>query len=74
MPLSHHVTISYLLVRSKAGWLAGFMGFLCIVCTILFNVYFGKFGMTFIDIGEIGYMSIPKCYWMVIMVNLVKQT
>ena len=37
-------------------------------------VYFGKFVMTFIDIGEIGCMSIPKCRWMVIMVNLFKQT
>ena len=32
-------------------WLLGFMDFLCIACTILFNVYFGKFVMTFIDIG-----------------------
>ena len=38
------------------------------------NVYFGKFVMKFIDIGEIGCMSIPKCHWMVIMVNLFKQT
>ena len=39
----------------------------------MFNVYFGKFWMTFIDIGEkIGCMSIPKCHWMVIVVNLVK--
>ena len=58
----------------KAGWLVGFMVFLCIVCTILFNVYFGKFVMTFIDIGNIGCMSISKCHWMVIVVNLVKQT
>ena len=43
----------------KAGWLAGFMVFLCIVCTILFNLYFGKYAVTFIDIGEIGCMSIP---------------
>ena len=38
----------------KAGWLAGFMSFLCIVCTVLFNVYFGKHADTFIDTGEIG--------------------
>ena len=30
--------------------------------------------MAFIDIGEIGCLSIPKCHWMVIVVNLVKQT
>ena len=47
--------------------------FLCIVCTILFYVYFDKFVMTFIDIWEISRMSIPKFYWMVIVVNLVKQ-
>ena len=32
------------------------------------------FFITFIDIGEIGCLSIPKCHWMVIVVNLVKQT
>ena len=48
------------------------MVFPCIVCTILFNVYFGKFVMTFIDIGEMGCMSIPKCHWMVIVVNFVQ--
>ena len=48
------------------------MVILCSVCTILFNVYFGKFVMTFIDIGEIGCISIAKCHWMVIVVNLVK--
>ena len=57
----------------KAGWLRGFGFFQCIVCTI-FNVYFGKFVMTCIDIGEIGCMSIPQCLWIVIVVNLVKQT
>ena len=50
------------------------MVLLCIVCTILFNVSFGKFVMTFIHIAEIGCMIIPKCQWMVIVVNLVKQT
>ena len=44
------------------------------VYTTLFNVYLGKFVMTFIDIGEIGCMSILKCHWKVIVVNLVKQT
>ena len=34
----------------------------------LFNVYFGKFVMTFIDIGEIGCMSILKFHCMVIVV------
>ena len=58
----------------KAGWLAGFIIFLCIVCTFLLNVYFGKFVITFIDIGEIVCMSKPKYHWMVIVVNLVKQT
>ena len=58
----------------KAGWLAGFVIFLCIVCTFLLNVYFGKFVITFIDIGEIVCMSKPKYHWMVIVVNLVKQT
>ena len=57
----------------KAGWLTGFIVILCSVWTILFNVYFGKFVMTFIDIGEIGCTGIPKCHWMVIVVNLVKQ-
>ena len=50
------------------------MGFLCIICTILFNVYFVKFVMQFIDIGATGLISIPKYYLVVIMVNLVKQT
>ena len=50
------------------------MVFLCIVCTILLNVYFGKIVMSFIDIGENDCMSVPKCHWMVIVVNLVKQT
>ena len=36
------------------------MVFRCIVCAILFNGYFGQFVMTFVDIGEIGSMSIPK--------------
>ena len=58
----------------KIRMVGGFMFFLCIVCTILFNVHFGKFVMTFIDIGEIGCMIIPKCHWMVIMVNVVKRT
>ena len=40
--------------------------------TILFNVYYGKFVMTFIHIGENDCMSMPKCHWMVIVVNLVK--
>ena len=35
-----------------------------------FNVNYGKFVMTFIDIG---FMGIPKCHWMFIVVNLVKQ-
>ena len=56
----------------KAGCLAGIM-FLYIACAIFFNVYFVKFVMTFIDIGEIGCINIPKCHWMVIVVNLVKQ-
>ena len=50
------------------------MVILCIICTILFNVYFGKFVVTFIYIGEIGCISKPKCHWLVIVVNLVKQT
>ena len=43
----------------KAVWLAEFMLCLCLVSTIL-NVYFGKFLMISIDIGEIG--CIPKGY------------
>ena len=35
-------------------------------------MYFGKFVMTFINTGEIGGMSIHKCHWVVIVVNLVK--
>ena len=50
------------------------MVILCIISTILFNVYFGKFVMIFIDIGEIGCTNILKCHWLVIVVNLVKQT
>ena len=42
------------------------------MCTILFNVYFDKFVISFIDIGEIGCVSMPKCHWMVIVVNLLK--
>ena len=64
--------IFYLLVRSKGR--LGVMAFLCIICLILFNVYFGEFVMTCIDIGEIGCKGIPKCLWMVIVVHLVKQT
>ena len=59
---------------SYSIWLAESMFSLCIVCNILFNVYFGKFVITFIDIGGIGCMSIPKCHWMVIVINLIKQT
>ena len=45
------------------GWLVDrIYVFLCIVCTILVNVYSGKFVMIFIDIGEIGCMSKPKCH------------
>ena len=46
--------IFYLLIRFK-GRVVGmvYVFFLCFVCTILFNVYFGKFLKTFIDIGEI---------------------
>ena len=35
---------------------------------------FGKFVMTYIDIREIGCMSIPKCHWMVIVLNRILQT
>ena len=52
--------IFYLLVRSKGRLWEGFLVFVCILCTILFNVYFGNFLMTFIDIGEIGCMNMPK--------------
>ena len=57
----------------KAVSLVGFVVFPCIVCTILFNEYFDKFLMTFLDIGEIGCMSINKYHWIAIVVNLVKQ-
>ena len=65
--------IFYLLMRSRGRLVGRIYGFQCIVCTILLNVYFGKFVMTFIDIGEIGCTSIAKCHWMVVVVNLVKQ-
>ena len=65
---------SFCLWGIKAAWLAAFAVFLCIVCIILFDVYFGKFVMTFIDIGEIGCMSILKGHWLVNVVNLVKWT
>ena len=59
---------------SKTGCLAGFMVFLCITSTVLFDVHFGKFVMTFIDIREIGGLGKPEYHWIVIVVNLVKQT
>ena len=66
--------IFYLLVRSKGRLVGRIYVFLCIVCTILFNRYFGKFVMAFIDIRKNGCMSIPKCHLMVLVINLVKQT
>ena len=51
--------IFYLLLKSKSRLVGRIYVFLCIVCLILFNVYFGKFMMTFIDIGQNGCMSIP---------------
>ena len=68
--------IFYLLVRSKGRLvnLPGFVIFPCIVCTILFNVHFDKMAMTFIYIGAIGCMSIHKCHWVLIVVNLVKKS
>ena len=60
-------------MRSKGTLVGRIYVFLRIVCTIL-NVYFGKFVMTFIDIGEIGCISILEYHWMVIVVNLVRQT
>ena len=64
----------YLFVGFRRRQVGRIYVFLYIICTILFNVYFGKLVMTFIDIGEIGCMSIPECHWMVIVVNMVKQT
>ena len=58
----------------KPCWWAESFAFLCIACTILFNMYFSKLVMTSVDIGEICCMSIPKCRWRVIVVNLIKQT
>ena len=66
--------IFYLLLRSQGRLVGRIYAFQCIVCTILFDVYFGKSVRRFIDIGEIGCMDTPKCNWMVIVVNLVKQT
>ena len=63
-----------LLVRSKSRLIGSMYGFLCIVCTISFHMYFGKFVMTVIHIGEIGWMNIPDCHWMVIVINLSTQT
>ena len=64
--------IFYLFLRSE-GRLVGriyvFYAFQAISCLMRF---FGKFVMTFIDIGEIGCMDLPKCHWVVIVVNLVK--
>ena len=57
----------------KVGWLVGLMVYLWIVCTIVLNVYFKRFVVAFIDIREIGWMSIPKCHWIVTMENLVKE-
>ena len=50
------------------------MVFPCIVYVGLLNVNYGKFVMIFRDIGEIACISTPKSYWLVIAVNLVKQT
>ena len=49
--------IFYLLVRSEGRLVGRSYVFLCMVWTILFNIYFGKFLMTFIDIGEIDRMG-----------------
>ena len=50
---------------------------ICLCCLVgriyVFNVYFGKFVITFIEIGEIGCMSIPKCHLIMIAVNRAKQ-
>ena len=64
------IFIFYLLVRSKGRLVGRIYFFLCILWAIMFNVYFGKFVITFIDTREIGCMSIPKYHWMVIVVNL----
>ena len=53
--------IFYWLLASKGRLIDRIYGLRSIVCTILFDVYFGKFVMIFIDIAEIGCMSIPKC-------------
>ena len=55
-------------------WLPGFMFFYGLYALFRLMCISGKFVMTFIDTGEIGCMSIPKCHWLVIVVNLVKQT
>ena len=65
-------SFSYLLLRSKCR-LVGRIYVFMYCMHYLFNVHFGTFVMTFIDIGEIGCMIIPKCHWVVIVGNLVKQ-
>ena len=60
-----------LLVKCKGSLVGIFYVLYALICL---NVYFGKFVIAFIEIGEIGCMSIPKCLWMVIVVNLVIQT
>ena len=57
--------IHTLLVRSKSR-LVGRIDVFLYCMHYFFNVYFGKFLMTFIYIWEIGCMSISKCHWMVI--------
>ena len=62
--------IFYLLVRSKGRLVGRIYGIVCTICSMCFH---GKFVMPFIDIGVTDCMIIPKCHWMVIVVNLVKQ-
>ena len=55
----------------RAGWLAGCMVFLWIVCTICLMCILEYL---WCHIGETDCMSIARCHWVVIVVNLVKHT
>ena len=58
----------------RAGWLSGFMFFYGLCALFCLMCIFGTFVMAFMDTAEIGCRNIPKSQWMVIVVNLVKQT
>ena len=67
-----YLSIFYLRVKSKGRLVGRMYGFSINCMYHLFYVHFWIFVMSFFDIGEIDCMSIAKCHWVVIVVNLVK--